>query len=334
MEKIITEKEIIENYYNTVALNQSKLKKLQYGPDYFLKEDEENNADYFIIGSALDCLLTHEYDFNEEFVVCDIEEPGQVVKDIVTEVFKQKQKLNVDWGLEKFKGLIESIIEMNGYFNSNWKMETKVNEVLKKGTDYFNKLVFSNGKKILSTKNYELVKTMRNSIENTKSCSIFNKDISKEEKNLNMVYIFQAPKYFSYKGFECKALLDVLIIDHDKKEVSIVDLKTTSKRVVDFAEPFFKFGYDIQLAWYGLPIKEEYKDYNISYKMIVESTTFPGNPCCFLIEENVVNKGLEKIDKLLDDLSYYEKNSFKVERRISENNNLLKITEEDMKKFV
>lgn len=326
VEIVRTSKEDIQKYYDSPALNQSKLKKLQYGLDYYLKEDEDNKADYFVIGSALDCLLTHPEDFNDEFIVLDIEEPGDVVKTIISEIYKQRKELSVDWTLQQFKGSIETIIEMNGYFNPKWKMETKVNKVFEDGEKYYESLILSEGKTIISAKNNELIQTMYNAIQNTSACFPFCKEENYPANHVLKIE-FQKPVYFEYKGIQCKALLDAYV-ETKTSDPLIFDLKTTSKRVLDFPESFFKFGYDMQLAWYQLSIGKPCKCYNV-----VESTSQPGQPCCYNISKEIVSDGTMKIDKLIDDILYYNEHGYDVERKIKENSNYLSITKEDAEKF-
>lgn len=43
--------------------------------------------------------------------------------------------------------------------------------------------------------------------------------------------LHQLPIYFTYRGMECKALLDGVLIDHKEKIIKPFDLKTTGRSV-------------------------------------------------------------------------------------------------------
>ena len=67
--------------------------------------------------------------------------------------------------------------------------------------------------------------------------------------------VYQADISFEVEGVECKALPDILIIDHKQRTIQIVDLKTTSSYNQNVMSSFMKFGYDYQAAWYTLALE-------------------------------------------------------------------------------
>lgn len=68
--------------------------------------------------------------------------------------------------------------------------------------------------------------------------------------------IHQLPIYFKIGEHNCKALLDGVIIDHEKKTIQPFDLKTVGKGVWDFPISFVKFGYYRQAAMYSLALDD------------------------------------------------------------------------------
>lgn len=71
-------------------------------------------------------------------------------------------------------------------------------------------------------------------------------------------YCHQLPIYWNmeYEGttIDCKALLDVVYIDHNNKTIEPIDLKSIGKSVNEFDKSFLQFGYYRQAAWYTLAI--------------------------------------------------------------------------------
>ena len=71
----------------------------------------------------------------------------------------------------------------------------------------------------------------------------------------NIEIIYQMNISFILEDIECKALPDIVIIDHENKTIQVVDLKTTSSYDHSVMSSFMKFGYDYQAAWYTLALK-------------------------------------------------------------------------------
>jgi hypothetical protein len=68
---------------------------------------------------------------------------------------------------------------------------------------------------------------------------------------------YQVPIYFTYDKVECKALLDLLVIDHKNKKIIPVDLKTTAKLSSEFPRSYLQFGYYRQCAFYETALLSE-----------------------------------------------------------------------------
>lgn len=331
MEIIRSTKQEIEDYYNSPALNQSKLKKLLYGPKYFMKEEEDNKADYFIIGSAVDCILTHPEDFYDEFAVIDsVNNTAPSIKKILEAVFEQAKASGLqDKELGDLEELIWASIQINE-FQPKWKKETRIEKIMD-GVSYYNQLKLSDGKLMLDSAMYDLVNKITNSIKSKPCCfpfSDFGEDELQTMNRIKTIY-FQKPIYFNYNGVDCKALLDALV-EYIDGSYTIFDLKTTSKRVIDFRESFFKYRYDMQFAWYHAAVG---LNEHCQYFNIVESTTDTGTPAAFYVNRDIVQEALEDIDNLMNDYKYYLANGFEVDKEIRDHDGYLTISKNDKDKI-
>ena len=88
-------------------------------------------------------------------------------------------------------------------------------------------------------------------------------------------------------------------VDGIKFDSHIVDLKTTSSNVMEFAKSCYKFDYDQAAAMYCdiVDLKE--------YYFVVVETMYPYNVGIFKADESFLERGREKYKKGLNDLSYY-----------------------------
>tara|TARA_Y100000590_G_C15153535_1_gene800876 strand:- start:61 stop:624 length:564 start_codon:yes stop_codon:yes gene_type:complete len=78
-------------------------------------------------------------------------------------------------------------------------------------------------------------------------------------------------KLENYK-FGLKGIVDYYDIDHEKKEINIIDLKTSSKTISDFKESVEYYNYWLQAAIYTklvLDNHENTEDYTILFTFVV-----------------------------------------------------------------
>lgn len=295
-----------QDYYNNLALSQSELKLLLDDPKKFkefkdkqAKGIQENSEDvkHFLLGSAVDCMLTST-DFLEEFHVSSLEnKPSDNVRNIINSVFSMAIQKGNDREFTNFKSEILEACNNFEYY-PNWKDETRVNKILE-NYQYWNDLVLSEGKKVLSAEEYLTVRNIVASIKNHKFTREY---FRKAGSELEIVY--QLPIFFNHKILDCKALLDMVVFNHSDKTIQPIDIKTTSGRTVHFPTSFRKYRYDIQAAWYTLAL-EYYKNNNIFYsnytilpfKFIVESTTDIGRPLVFTCSKEALYTGRYGIEE-------------------------------------
>lgn len=352
---VITPKEKIDEYFNSSAVNQSLLKRLEKGVHNYLgnkKSEKElyyTEKGHFIIGSAVDTILTgEENQFEKDYYVSELDKkPSEVEMSIIQKVFDEVVWDNNSF-LEDFKEQIEQSILFHNW-QPNWKIETKINKIVEIGSDYFEDLKQGYGKQILSTEEYSLINNIVLSLTtNPRTNKYFNRQQLCNTDLINVYY--QLPIYFTYNEIDCKALLDLLIlIRNEKGEIVSIqgfDLKTTSTNTIDFANNVKKYRYDIQASWYMEAIKQLFvtkEHYNLKpFTFIVESTTNIGFPllyeCTDLLisagkhgiedyyfEDLLVLKGCKGFIELLNDYKYQEENEWLEDQIVTYNNGILKI---------
>lgn len=321
----------MKNYYDNPAISQSKLKLLLGNPKNFIEVEEPEmffeEKQHFIIGDAVDCLLTRgSQEFDRQFYISNLEfKPSDVIKSIINEVYSKKtDSLDIkDYTYEILKACD------NHNYQANWKAETRINKILE-NWQYWEELCKSENKTILTVEDEKLILNIVHSFKTSPGTSKYFTDLPDD-----FTVSTQLPIYFKWEDVDCKSLLDMVIFNHKDKEVYIFDIKTTGDEVSNFTKNAERFGYQIQCAFYWKAM-EEYLiqnnmfDYEIkSFSFLVESTKNPYNAVEFVATESFRAKGLygEKdafknkkgILELFDDYKYYIENGFEIDRSIREN---------------
>jgi hypothetical protein len=334
----------MSDYFKNDSISYSKLRALSVGPAYYKSQMEQDSEEkeHFIIGSAVDILLTESDKFWDyyylEFDKFDEDLPSpQMLKFIDYLVHNENcGEITQDCYKEAF--------EYAGIKQK--KLDTVIKEFSDKYMNYYNYLIKKNifninneGKQLLTVSQYDLVKNITNSLQNNRFTSkYFNTDFS------NLEIHNQLEIYWEYDNIKCKSKLDKVIINHVDKTIMLIDLKTTGKSTFSFESSLYQYRYDIQAAFYGLAftwlVKNQWvylKDYTISgFYFIVESTKTIGFPLIYKCSDNLLNNALHgyyKNDKyykgiiqLISDYKWYmDNNEWSYDKNIIENEGIIEL---------
>lgn len=291
----IAKKEEIVDYFNSPALGQSKLKKLLTGISNFHTE-EESKANHFVIGSAVDCLLTgNPEDFEKIFYISTVsKKPSDTVVEILNLVhimllsdyaeyitvvdpiqFKEDHFEVVQDSLEEapaktsFSDFVGSLKNWETYileackivdWNRTWGDAAKLKNIATEDNEvYFLDLCKAYGKTILDTAQKELIDSIVKSLQNNPRTRDYFDRAYLAENSLIQVF-YQFPIYFTYREQECKALLDIVIVVRNSEgeilSVQGIDLKTTYENTYNFLSVLKSRRYDIQAAWYTIALQD------------------------------------------------------------------------------
>lgn len=303
-----------EEYRADSSLNYSLLAKFERGGFDALETLKERiTSPSLTFGSLVDCLLTDPLSFDKRYIVCDFPEITDKVESTVKALFtlygSTYSKLT-DISLPNLLNVLDSEA-----FQKNYKNDTRVNNILLKGDEYYQTLCKTVGKEVVSSETYQKALNCADAV-NTHPIAkeYFNNNPFETETNY-----YQLKFKTKLKGISYKCMVDVVHVDYDKKEITLVDLKTSSKPEWHFAESFIHWNYEIQARLYYrivqtiLSQNDYFKDFKIkSYKFVVvcpktlcpliwdfEQTEMYGN----LHFGDIVMKDPEDIAKLL--LQYY-----------------------------
>ena len=289
----------VEDYFASKSMNQSYLKELLKGVDN-IREDEKvlyyEEKGHFVIGSAVDIWLTQgKENFNNQHYVFGGTKPSDTIMSIVQMVFDRSifDEQVPDGELMDYR---ESVIETIDFHNyqANWKLETRVNKIYESGTEYFEQLKLAYGKQILSKVEMDLVYSIVMSFETGKYTAKYFQD----QKNVDKYH--QVGIYFNYEGLECKALLDKIIIDREKKTIQPFDIKTMAGHTISFPYAVKARRYDFQAAFYMEALSTLLGEGAVCNTDLGDIEDFRILPFVFLVETTET-----KTNKLTDETMFF-----------------------------
>lgn len=273
---------VTDEYSNKFGISNSAIKDwgvlspLQWRKKWIDGEKEDSSESHFVFGSLLDVLLFSETTFKERFYIYDGIFPSEAVSKIMKDVFlkikrhnENLEKINqelpipVDFHpfdlLESKELLLESIKnypsidkethEIKYGWQNNWKDDTRIDNMIKEGNNFFKILTEVKGREIITTSLKKLCEELKTIlITNDRTRDFF---IPKEGTEL----FFQFEIYDLYKpknGFTIprKGCLDILQVNHKKGWVRVVDFKT-DQNAFGFKYAAKKYGYCDQLTYYS-----------------------------------------------------------------------------------
>lgn len=282
-------------YFQDERISQSKLKLLLVDPVLFITVEEPDSFGedkrHFILGNAVDCKITTPHLYDDLYYESTLEnKPSEGIKNIIYEVYQAiEDKSNITL-IQDYRELILEQYELQA-FQARQLPETKFSKACE-AFEYFEELKNSNGKQLLSVEESALINQIVISIKT-------NPDIAhyfQEEKGTEILY--QVFIKFDYLDVPCKALLDMVIINHNDKTIQPIDIKTLSDYTLNFLKSLRRRRYDIQAASYTKALEtfkyeKDLVDYTIlPFKFIVESTVRPGTPLVFTMSQSLLNTGL------------------------------------------
>jgi len=265
-----------KEYHDNPALSYSILSRYDRdGYESLLTLDKPVSSPSLTFGSLVDCLITQpEEEFNNRYVVATLPVLSETVIAIMNTLINQC--------VEKHFIMVqdEVILSVLNQFNycSNYKDATRITKIREQGTLYYNVKKSSEDKEIISV---ELLKTAQDCVEALRNSTLTGMYFSDNNPfSMEKIYQLQLLGTEDENQIPIKAMLDLVMIDHENKKIYPCDLKT-SKSIYTFEESFYKYRYYIQAELYtyllSKTIKEkcpELQDYAIQpYRFIVIDRT-------------------------------------------------------------
>jgi len=204
------------------------------GPKALIKKSIVKNEGAKI-GSLTDDLLLNKENFKKLYHIFDGEKPTATLGKLCTYIIDNFTKV-------PSKETVLKIIRNNKYWNKQ-KDETILNNFDKpEFWKYLESFIKYSNKTLVTTSDMILASTLKDTLLTHKfSKHIFNNDCETHNQFKFNIKIND----LKYRG-----IIDILQIDHDKKTIRIIDLKTGANSLSEFLGSFLKFRYYLQEAVY------------------------------------------------------------------------------------
>jgi hypothetical protein len=284
------------SYREMRGLNQSSLKKILVSPQEYLKavnkQEEEATPEHFLFGTVVDIMLTGSKDeFDEKFVkIPDETKCSEAVKTIVDDVANFAQ-------VEVLTDAREEILIIcnNNNYQSNWKDDTRIDKIIKEGSEYFGLLKSIAGKTSITESEYAKAVNAVMALKADKYTQMYTK------KQKDVEYWDKFIVCFGYEGEEIKGELDRVAINHKTKTITPIDFKTTGKSILGFNYDFWQFRYDFQAAVYTYGLQRHSDVINLlgqgytlnNFLYIVVEKSLIHNPMIFEVHKAITKIGWE-----------------------------------------
>lgn len=224
------------------ALSYSTIAK--FARDGFNKLDnifDKIDTPSLTFGSAVDALLTGgQEEFDNSFIVADF-------PPITDSVLKMTKTAFERWGSE-YRSLTDIpnnlLIELSEElsYQLNWKPETRAKVIKEQGNDYYSLMYVAGDRKILDTTTKAQVDAAVHALKTHPSTEHY--FAPNNQFNTSIVREYQLKFKATLGEVDYRCMADLLVVDHKKKVVYPVDLKTSSHAEWDFFESFVQWRYE------------------------------------------------------------------------------------------
>lgn len=235
--------------------------------------EDKKSSPSLTFGSIVDCLMTDsEEEFKKRFIVAEFPDIGDQLVLVTQDLFRQfgtpvEKNTEADSFEAKYYPKLEDIPDAdisatcvsNNYYANDRYTKFRVKQVREKCGDYYNLLMISQGKQIISiTDKADADNCVKALYESKASGDLFRIPTDP------MIEAFDQLKFKCIDSGNCKedqaviyrSMADRIIINHRDKTVLPIDLKTSSHFEWDFPKSFQQWRYDLQARLYWRNIRQ------------------------------------------------------------------------------
>lgn len=262
-----------ETYREDPAVSYSMLAAFfRGGPSVIPHLKEKKSTAALKRGSLVDTLLTEPDEFDNKFLISDIDKPSELMCKIVEALWNKSDKVDNNINALADKDILSCANSYGLY--PGYKETTRVTKVKELGGDYFSLLALVGDRILMSQFEYQQAIACIDALKsNSYTKEYFNDDMFAQD----MEYHYQLKfRIEDKKEPNVRCMFDRIIVNHKGKTIQPCDLKTTGHEEIQFEHSFIEWSYWIQSNMYSQILqyvcsKDPYfKDFTIlPFKFIV-----------------------------------------------------------------
>lgn len=263
------------------CFSYSSLNKLLFSPylfykDYILQDREIRTDKHLIEGKLLHCLMFEPENYKKKFELV----PAKLPSDNIRKVLKD---MSFHTDVEKLSDcedfvILDSLKSMN-LFQSLKADEARLNKIKTDEAEIYWKFINNKDKDVIDGETFERISVSINYLKRNQEVLDLLINDAPTDFDLDPITVYKE-QYLKSDLADCDfglhGYVDFYKVDTDKKQVTIVDLKTTGKTVTDFRETVDFYNYWLQAAIYMKLVYDTLGDdadeYELTFKFIVIDT--------------------------------------------------------------
>jgi hypothetical protein len=308
-EKVFMQKiEKGEFHFSYSSLNRLMFSPSLFYKDYILKDREVRTDKHLIAGKLIHLLLLQPEEFDKQFVLMPSKLPSasliMVLKNIT--LYTDAAKL----GSVEDKIILDSLKEV-GLYQSLKDEAKRIAKVRTLECEDYYKFASTSDRDVIDqdtfvkcTESVELIK------ENKDVFALLQDEPTDfEMDNLEVFNEAYLKCQLGNYDFGLHGYIDRYVIDHEKKTIKIIDVKTTSKTITEFPETVTFYKYWLQAAIYMVLVTKNLdkscEDYTISFNFIVIDKY--NQIYAFPVKQSTLSEWGQSMSDVLNEAAYHVK---------------------------
>lgn len=265
--------------------------------------------------------IIHKYhEDRDSFKISEVPKPTEKAGEVADKIIQLVRD-----GEVFSNAVIQFAVESLGY-QSNWKMETRINKIVDLCSAYINEVLEAeeNNQIFLTESEMEPIKVACRAIESHPvACQLafhsnndLTGDVSFKELEIFAKYQIHSEDALDGHILTLKSKIDNVIINLETKVIKIIDLKSSINGGMRYTTQFSYRRTYRQLSFYGLQVKKWLKDngfnpaeFTFEFYIISVQTTGLGECTVFKIPLEYINDGVDEVKTLLKRIAFHHKES-------------------------
>lgn len=263
-------------YAGEFSFSYSSLNKLLFSPslfykDYILRDREIKTDKYLVEGKLVHCLVFEPENLNDKFNIVPEKTPTDSTRKILHRVYEKDSTVDI---MSADDLILEALKEQNLHQKLN-EDSARLKKIQTPEAQVYWKFIANPNVDVIDQETLQRCTEYAEIIKG-------NKDVISLFESVQTDFDLDPVQTYAEKPLECglkdrpfglKGIVDFYKVDDTEKLVTICDLKTTGKSIVDFKETIDFYNYWLQAAIYAKLVfenlDESQQDYNFIFKFVV-----------------------------------------------------------------